>query len=95
MSSPKKTFSLAEALLSLKTTEELQDFLQDLCTPAEWQSLQERWKVCQLLDQKQNYRNIHERTKTSLTTITRVARFLKYGSPLGYRLALDRLQGST
>ena len=40
---------LLEAILIVKTKEELNAFLKDLCTPAELRSLEERWKVCQLL----------------------------------------------
>ena len=86
---------LYEALLKLKNKEELIDFLKDLCTPQELSALRERWRVCQLLDQKNlSYREIHGRTGASLTTIGRVARFLKNEPYHGYRLLLDRLKAS-
>lgn len=85
---------LCEALLSLQTKEEAYRFLKDLCTPQELNALSERWRVCQLLaDGKLSYRDIHQVTGASLTTIGRVARFLKDEHYHGYRLILNRLKG--
>lgn len=84
--------SLSEALLSLKTGEEVKRFLEDLCTPAEIEAMVDRWRVAQLLDRRLPYREISERTEVSVTTIGRVARFMEMGSG-GYRLALERLRG--
>ena len=84
--------SLYQAILQLKTPKESAAFFHDLCTPAEITAMCERWKVAQLLDQKQlSYREIHQKTKVSLATIGRVARFLTQESYKGYRLILDRL----
>ncbi|HWU74998.1 MAG TPA: YerC/YecD family TrpR-related protein [Rhodanobacter sp.] len=71
--------SLCEALLSLKTAEEMQAFLHDLCTPAEREALVDRWRVVPYLLDGVAYREIHERTAVSITTIGRVARYLKQG----------------
>jgi len=66
--------------------------LVDLCTPAEIRTLAERWHVARLLDgSKLSYREIHDATGVSTTTIVRVARFLKQQPNRGYRLALDSL----
>ncbi|WP_265587429.1 YerC/YecD family TrpR-related protein [Sphingomicrobium arenosum] len=63
--------------------------LDDLCTPSERRALAERWHVARLLDEERwTYRQIHELTGVSTTTITRVARFLKGGTAGGYRTAL-------
>ncbi|HLD95086.1 MAG TPA: YerC/YecD family TrpR-related protein [Alphaproteobacteria bacterium] len=84
---------LSEALLLLKTKEEVAAFLKDLCTPQETNALKERWKVAQLLHiEALSYREIHSKTKASLTTIGRVARFLKEEPYQGYRLVLDRIK---
>jgi len=89
------TTTLFDALLLLKTAEEYQRFLTDLCTPQELQALEERWRVCQLLATEQySYRQIHEKTGVSLTTIGRVARFLREEPYHGYQLLLDRLPRS-
>ena len=84
---------LAKALTSIKTAEEMERFLVDLCTPAELRALAERWHVAQMLDGgKQSYREINALTGVSTTTIGRVARFLKDEPHQGYRAVLDRLQ---
>jgi len=81
--------SLAEALLSLKNTEEMSAFLRDLCTPAELEVLVDRWRVVPYLLDEVPYREIHERTAVSITTIGRVARFLNQGNG-GYLAAAAR-----
>ena len=66
--------------------------LTDLCTPAEIRTLAERWHVARLLDRTGlSYREIHEATGVSTTTIVRVARFLKQEPHQGYRRAIDAL----
>ena len=81
---------LIQALLSLRTPGELRAFLDDLCTPAELEAIADRWRVVPLLMADVPYREIHERTGVSVTTIGRVARCLDLGAG-GYRIALDRL----
>lgn len=82
---------LAGALAALRTRQEARALLADLCTPAEVHSLAERWQVARLLDEgRLTYRQIHEATGVSTTTIVRVARFLKQEGNRGYRLLLDR-----
>ncbi|PWK92950.1 YerC/YecD family TrpR-related protein [Fulvimonas soli] len=81
--------SLCEALLSLRSAEEMQAFLHDLCTPAELEALVDRWRVVPYLLDGLSYREIHERTAVSITTIGRVARFLNQGSG-GYLAAAAR-----
>ncbi|TMJ12732.1 MAG: TrpR like protein, YerC/YecD [Alphaproteobacteria bacterium] len=80
------------ALLTPSSGEEMGRLLVDLCTPAEIRTLAERWHVARLLDgSKLSYREIHDATGVSTTTIVRVARFLKQEPNRGYRLALDSL----
>lgn len=86
--------SLSEALCQVETAEEVRLFLEDLCTPAELESMVDRWRVAQLLEQGLSYREIHELTQVSVTTIGRVARFVEMGSG-GYRTVLDRLVSKT
>ena len=84
---------LIEALLSLKNADEMQRFLKDVCTPQEINDLADRWWVARILDEaKHSYREIHEMTGVSVTTIGRVARFLQQENFQGYRLVLDRLK---
>ena len=82
---------LCEALLTLQTVDECQRFLEDLCTPAELEALLDRWSVVGHLEAGVPYRQIHDLTGVSVTTIGRVARFLTHGSG-GYQLALQRLK---
>lgn len=84
---------LYTALLELTTPQEFERFFKDICTPQEITAMQERWRVCQLLEQGTNsYRDIHAITGASLTTITRVARFLKDEPYNGYKTVLQRLK---
>lgn len=84
---------LFDALLHLKNAKECENFLRDLCTHQEIKALRERWKVCQLLESGEfSYRDIHEKTKVSLVTIGRIARFLNEDSHGGYRLVLQRIK---
>ena len=85
---------LAAAIAAIDNPEEARAFLADLCTPAEIHALAERWYVARLLDQgAMTYREIHDATGVSTTTVVRVARFLKQESNQGYRRLLDRLRG--
>ncbi len=68
---------LCEAMRSMRSVDELERFLRDLCTVGELETLAHRWQVAQ-------------KTGASTTTVTRVAQWLKRGEG-GYRLALDRL----
>ena len=79
--------SLCRALLALDKIAEMRAFLRDLCTPAELEALVDRWRVVPYLLQGVAYREIHERTAVSVTTIGRVARFLIQGNG-GYQAAI-------
>lgn len=82
---------LCEAMATLSTAEEVRAFLTDLTTPAELEALADRWRVVPLLLAGVAYREIHDRTAVSVTTIGRVARFLA-SEQGGYRLAAQRLE---
>ncbi len=85
-------FALCDMLLKLSNRDEAYNLLKDLCTPQEMHSLAERWRVCNLLAQGDlSYRDIHKLTGASLTTIGRVARFLKDEQYHGYRALLDKV----
>ena len=85
--------SLCEALLSLKNADEMDAFLRDLCTPAEVEALVDRWSVVPHLLAGTPYREIHDLTAVSITTIGRVARYLNQGNG-GYLAAAARAQQS-
>jgi TrpR-related protein YerC/YecD len=83
---------LFESILLLKKPEELERFFIDIMTPAEIKAVKERWRVCQLLANNQlSYREIHQITGASLTTIGRVARFLRQEKHHGYKIILDKI----
>lgn len=93
MTQPAARDALYDALLSLKTREEVDAFLTDLCTPAELRAFAERWQVARLLDGGgKSYREIAAEAHASPTTVVRVARYLKDMPHQGYRLVLDRLK---
>lgn len=83
---------LCAALLTPRDADEMARLLADLCTPAEVRTLAERWHVARLLGQTDlTYRDIHDATGVSTTTIVRVARFLRQEPYQAYQLAIERL----
>lgn len=88
------TDELCDALLTPASREEMRKLLLDLCTPSEIRTLAERWHVARLLDGTDlSYRDIHDATGVSTTTIVRVGRFLKQEPNRGYRQAIDKIGG--
>lgn len=80
---------LFEAMLRLKSVEEVYRFMEDLSTIQELKDMGQRFHVATLLYQKQPYHKIAETTSASTATISRVNKSLLYGAE-GYRLVLDR-----
>jgi TrpR-related protein YerC/YecD len=89
-SDPEQKKSLFEAILSLENNNECARFFADLCTPAELEAMVDRWQCVQLLTAGKSYRSIAEETGISITTVTRVARFLNNGFN-GYKEVLEKL----
>ena len=83
--------ALSRALAALGEPKQVAAFLRDLCTPAELEAMADRWRVVPLLLQGLPYREIHDRTLVSVTTIGRVARTLERGTG-GYGLAAKQLR---
>ena len=81
---------LYAAILQLQTSDEVESFFFDLCTPAELEGIVDRWRVAQMLVRKMPYRQIAAETNVSTATIARVARFLNNGND-GYRTIMRRL----
>jgi len=82
--------ALSRALAALERPQDVQAFLRDLCTPAELEAMADRWRVVPLLRKGVPYREIHDLTGVSVTTIGRVARSLEHGAG-GYAVAIERL----
>jgi TrpR-related protein YerC/YecD len=80
---------LTDAVLTLRSRDELKRFLRDLCTLGELEALAHRWQIVRLLDEGLPYLEIADRVHTSTATVTRVAQWLRHGAG-GYALALER-----
>ena len=80
---------LFAAIASLRTKDEAERFLRDLCTIAELDAMAHRWQVARLLNEGLPYLEVARRAHASTTTVTRVAQWLHRGEG-GYALALRR-----
>jgi TrpR-related protein YerC/YecD len=80
---------LFATIAALRTPQETQAFLRDLCTRAELDAMAHRWQVAQLLEEGLPYLEVAQKAQASTTTVTRVAQWLRNGEG-GYRLALSR-----
>jgi TrpR-related protein YerC/YecD len=80
---------LFEAMRSLKSRQELEIFMRDLCTLGELEAMAHRWQVARLVNQGLPYTEIAEKTGASTATVTRVAHWLNHGEG-GYRIAIDK-----
>jgi len=85
--------ALYEALLALKSPDEVDCFLDNLCTPSELQAMADRWLIVEKLVEGLPYRTIAEQTGASVTTVTRVARCLNEENS-GYKMIYDRIKES-
>lgn len=81
---------LFDGILELKNKEECYMYFEDLCTIKEIKVMAQRFKVAKMLKENKKYTQIEENTGASTATISRIARFLNYGSK-GYKMILDRL----
>ena len=87
----KETRDLLKTIVSLRTVDEAERFLRDLCTLSELEAMTHRWQAAQLVARGLPYHEVSRRTGASTTTVTRVAHWLRHGEG-GYRLMLDRRQ---
>lgn len=81
---------LFDAILSLQNREECYRFFEDLCTVGELQAMAQRLFVALLLYEGETYEQIVQKTGVSTATISRIKRFLQYGSD-GYTRVLERI----
>lgn len=82
---------LFEAILALENSDEVERFLEDLCTIRELDDMSDRLKVAKLLLEQKTYEEISETTKMSSTTISRINRCIQYGSG-GYEEIILKLK---
>ena len=80
---------LYQAFADTKSPREIQALMEDLCTIRELHEMAQRLTVAYMLDSKESYIAIQEKTGASATTIARVSKCLNYGAG-GYRLIIDR-----
>ena len=69
-----RSMALYETILKLKDIDECCRFFEDLCTPTELRSLEQRFDVAVYLQQGLVYLDILEKTGASSATISRVRR---------------------
>jgi TrpR-related protein YerC/YecD len=84
--------SLYDALLTLQTRDECQQFLQDVLSDKELTNLVTRWKAfCALLDGA-TQRAVAQKFGIPISTVSRAARALRQ-SKGGCKLLFERLRG--
>lgn len=89
MANTKTLNNLMTTIAQLEDAKQAQDFFTDLCSRKELEAMADRWTVAPYLDQGYSYREIHDITSISLTTIGRVANALRFGAN-GYQRMLKR-----
>lgn len=81
---------LLEAIISLKDKESAFEFLSDLCTHNEIESMAQRLTSAKLLMQGMTYDQIVSETEISSATLSRVSKCVKYGE--GYKKTLGSMK---
>ena len=89
----KNVSDLVEVLTKIDDKKVMKNFLIDITTPSELVTLQERLNVAMLIEDGHSYKEISQKTGSSTTTITRVARFLKDEKYGGYRWVVKNILG--
>ena len=74
---------LYDEFLKLETEEEVELFLEDLCTIKELDSMAQRVVSAKLLMEGETYEKIIAKTDISSATLSRVSKCVKYGE--GYK----------
>ena len=89
----KGTDALYETILALKDVDEWRRFFQDLCTPIELRSMEQRFDVAVYLQQGMVYLDILDKTGASSATISRVRRSMLDGGAGGVMTEVIRRRG--
>jgi len=85
------TDQLCDCLTAIETREEAYRFLEDVATYAEIEAFAQRLQVASLLLKNMSYSKIVDQTGASTATISRVKKFVDYGTD-GYRDVLKKLK---
>ncbi|MBQ8295503.1 MAG: TrpR-related protein YerC/YecD [Clostridia bacterium] len=75
--------------LKLETEEEAEQFLNDLCTIKELESMCQRLKAAKMLLSGKTYNEIVEETEISSATLARVSKCVRYGDG-GYKNVITK-----
>lgn len=78
-----RTMALYETIMQLKDVDECCRFFDDLCTPTELRSLEQRFDVAVYLEKGYVYLDILDKTGASSATISRVRRSMLDGGAGG------------
>ena len=82
---------LVKAILSLSDKEECVNFLEDILTIKETDSMAQRLEVAMLLKEGKKFQEIVEKTGASTATISRVNRCILYGNG-GYETVINKIK---
>lgn len=82
---------LAQLFASIKSEEEAEKLLKDLCTPQEIDSFAERWEIIQELAKGKTQREVSKKLGVSISKVTRGSHVLQYGEG-GFNLFLEKLK---
>ncbi|MED7819312.1 MULTISPECIES: YerC/YecD family TrpR-related protein [unclassified Francisella] len=85
---------LYKVFTNFESVDEAKLFLEDLCTPVDLMAMAARWRVVKELKKDKSYRQIHAETGVSLTTVSRVARCLTYGTN-GYNTIYNKIKNES
>ena len=92
-SKKQRSIALYEAIMQIKDLDECCRFFDDLCTPTELRSMEQRYDVAVYLLQDQVYTEILEKTGASSATISRVRRNILDNEQAGAMRELILRQG--
>ncbi len=91
MNTPRPPDDLLAVLARLDAPQLLGDLFVDLLTPAEVEAVSERWAIVKALAEGHTQRAVRDAVGCSVTTVTRGARQLRYGTG-GFAAAFDTLR---
>lgn len=91
MKTPRPPADLLAVLAHTAAPERIGDLLVDLLTPAEVEAVGERWAIVKALAEGHTQRAVRDAVGCSVTTVTRGARQLRYGTG-GFDAAFETLR---
>ena len=85
MTKTKNSDDLAGLILSLKSQEDVQEFIDNMFTQSEWDTLSKRWNIIKMLDEGRTQRDISKELQVSLCKVTRGSKILKNKDSVIYK----------